>query len=92
MPEKTGLKLLDAHLKTMASFETRGEREEYIKKMSLEKMAQIVLAAREAFIKHVDEAIPPFNSLPILFLIGATGAGKSTTLSFCQENNLMKPF
>ncbi|HDV5785706.1 TPA: GTPase domain-containing protein [Legionella pneumophila] len=88
MPKRAELNLLNAHLKKMESFENRTERKEYIMKMSLEEMALIVLAARESFIKRVDAAIPLFNSLPILFIIGGTGAGKSTTLSFLRGDKM----
>ena len=77
--------MLDEYLRHLKDYETKMKRDDAISKMPFSQLAPLVLEARAAIIEKVTTAIPANNSLPILFIIGDTGAGTSTT--FCHLRN-----
>lgn len=74
---------LYGHLFEMKGLSTRNAREEKIKTFSFSKLSHIILETRKALIKEVTSKIPP-QAKEILFLLGNTGSGKSTTLCFLR--------
>jgi hypothetical protein len=87
--EGTLFAALAAHLTKMKAFRSRNERKVFIQqKMSFSEMARVVIEARQAIIEHVYNAIPAFNTLPLLFIVGASGSGKTTTYCFLKKNKI----
>ena len=71
------------HLLQMRTLTSRIERRSAIEKMTFSQLSHVVLEAREAVIQKVESSIPAgFKN--IVFLLGGTGAGKSTALCFLR--------
>jgi len=89
--DRSFLHLYD-HLLSMKSLSSRNDRLEAAKKMSFSSLSHVVLEIRKAVVKKVKQSIPP-DSHNILFLLGGSGAGKSTTLCFLRGDQMvMKDF
>jgi flagellar biosynthesis GTPase FlhF len=69
------------HLMLMKALSTRLDRASENEKITFSQLSHVVLETREAIIRKVESSIPA-DCHDVLFLIGGTGAGKSTTLSF----------
>ena len=69
------------HLMLMKALSTRLDRATENEKIAFSQLSHVVLETREAIIRKVESSIPA-GCHDVLFLIGGTGAGKSTTLSF----------
>jgi energy-coupling factor transporter ATP-binding protein EcfA2 len=76
------------HFLQMRALSTPAERRSEIDKTSFSSLSHIVLQAREAIIQKVQNSIP-VDKKNILFLLGSTGAGKSTTLCFLRGDKLI---
>jgi len=80
------------HLLSMKSLSSRNDRLAAVKKMSFSSLSRVVLEMRKAVVKKVEQSIPA-DSHNILFLLGGSGAGKSTTLCFLRGDQMvMKDF
>lgn len=77
------------HLIQMRSFSDRAKCDEEIYKMPLSAIAKIIVETREAIIKKLKHSIPKNNSRPIVFLLGSTGAGKSTAFCYLAGEQMM---
>jgi len=76
------------HLLFMKSLSSRNDRLEAAKKMSFSSLSHVILEIREAVVRKVEQSIP-HNRHNILFLLGGSGAGKSTTLSFLRGDQMV---
>ena len=78
------------HLLRMKAFSTRHERVAEIKKISFSQLSHIVLEARKAIIQKVENFIEGHpGSENLVFLLGGTGAGKSTILCFLRKDEMV---
>lgn len=77
---------LAKHLESVKSLD-RHKRNNYIKKMQLPEMAEVVMEMREAIINDVQHKIGQ-SKLPLVFLIGNTGSGKSTSLCYLRGDEM----
>lgn len=75
------------YLIKMTEFSTRHERNAEIEKMKFSSLSSVVLEMMDAIIHKVEKAVPS-DSQNVLFLLGATGAGKSTTLSYLRGDKM----
>lgn len=64
------------------------KRENSIKGMSFSTASRIILQVREALIQHVVNACPQADS-NVLFLLGGTGSGKTTTLCALRGDQMV---
>jgi hypothetical protein len=85
--KKSGFDHLIEHLVQMRSFKTHHERRELVQKMTFSQFSHVVLETREAIIQKIENSIPPGHN-KILFLLGVTGAGKSTTLCYLRGDKM----
>lgn len=76
------------HLLEMQSISDPTERRAKIEALSFSALAHIVLQTREAIIQKVEKSIHVYQK-NILFLVGGSGAGKSTTLCFLRGDQLI---
>ena len=76
------------HLIQMQNIPDRNNRKKAIEKMSFSEVSHIVLEIREYFIHILKNSIPK-NANKILFLLGPTGAGKSTALCFLRGDEMV---
>ncbi len=84
-----GFLSLYLHLITMRALPNRNARIEACEQISFSEISRIVLETRAAIIKKVKEAMPAnWKDCEITFLIGGSGAGKSTTLSFLRGDKM----
>jgi len=79
---------LSDHLQKMKTLTSRNQRNAEIKKMSFLNISQIVLEIREALIQKVRGSIPD-TANNIVFLLGPTGAGKSTAVCFLRGDEMV---
>lgn len=77
--EEGGYHHLSHHLQQLLNCKNSSEKNDYCDKLSFSDFARIVLATREAIFKKITSVIPVGES-NVVFLIGSTGSGKSTTL------------
>ena len=77
------------HLVRMKQFDIRIDRCSEIQNMTFSQAAHIVLEIRTALIQKVENAIPK-NYKNCLFLLGGSGAGKSTTLCLLRGDKMEK--
>lgn len=84
--EKGYIHLYD-HLLDMRKLPTRNERENKIKTLTFSETSHIILETQKAVMNQVTSTIPPTEK-NILFLLGQTGAGKSTTLCFLRGDEM----
>lgn len=75
------------HFLKIREFATIQDRKKKIEEMSFSDISFVILQTREAIIKTVVEAIPSDRN-NILFLIGGTGSGKSTTLCYLRGDKM----
>ena len=66
----------------------RTEHKEFIETLTFSEISHVILEIRKAIIAKVNKAIPS-HIKHVLFLIGPTGAGKSTTLCFLRGNKMV---
>ena len=76
------------HLIQMKAMGIRNERDPLAKKASFSLISHIVLETREAIIQRVQRSIPAEQN-NVLFLLGGTGAGKSTSLCFLRGDKMV---
>ncbi|MBS4168492.1 hypothetical protein [Parachlamydia sp. AcF125] len=76
------------HLLQMRALFSRNERRSKIEEIPFSLLSHIVLETREAIIQKVVKSIPADRSR-ILFLLGHSGAGKSTTLCFLRGDPMI---
>ncbi|MFC2049256.1 hypothetical protein ACFLR2_01105 [Chlamydiota bacterium] len=78
------------HLMIMKDISSPEEREAKIKEMSFSLFSHVVLETREAVIQKVIGAISaiPTQGRTVLFLIGGSGAGKSTTMCLLRGDKM----
>lgn len=79
--------LLD-HLIKMRAINNRDDRQTEIEKMTFSELAHVVLETMEAIIQKVEISIPNHCS-NVLFLLGSTRAGKSTTFCFLRGDEMI---
>ena len=78
------------HLIEMQTLKDRYARLEACQKISFSDLSRIVLEVREAIVKTVEEGIPTYREgAAIFFLLGTTGAGKSTALAFLRGDKMV---
>jgi energy-coupling factor transporter ATP-binding protein EcfA2 len=75
------------HLIKMRETRARNDTQSEVKEMSFSILSHIVLEAREAIVQKVEASIPP-NAGSIVFLLGASGVGKSTTLCYLRGDEM----
>jgi hypothetical protein len=85
--DKGYLHLYD-HLIKIRSFSNDSQMKAEIEKMTVSEFTHVVLEAREAIIRKVKAAIDDYSSF-IVFLIGESGAGKSTTFCFLRGDTMV---
>ncbi len=76
------------HLLDMKALPTRIEREEKIRTLSFSEISHIILETQKSVIKQVTFTLPS-DIQNVLFLLGNTGAGKSTTLCFLRGDEMV---
>lgn len=76
------------HLVQIRALPNRNERRSEIEKMTFSLLSHVVLETRAAVIQKVEKAIPA-GSPNVLFLLGGSGAGKSTTLCFLRGDTMI---
>ena len=86
LQEKGFVHLCD-YLKEMNTVSTHCERRELIRKMSFSSFSHVVLETMEAISQKVENSIP-IDSRNVLFLVGPTGSGKTTTMCFLRGDNM----
>lgn len=78
------------HLAEMTEHSDRNKRIDGIKKMSFSEISHVILEMREAVVRKVENSIPlDFDYSKIIFLLGASGSGKSTTLCFLRGDKMV---
>ncbi|MGR3974058.1 MAG: DUF4116 domain-containing protein [Candidatus Rhabdochlamydia sp.] len=75
------------HLIHMKQIPTQAERENQEKTLSFSTFSHIVLQFKEMVLTRAEQLIVPGS--PILFLLGDTGSGKSTTLCYLRKEGLI---
>ncbi len=76
------------HIIEMRKLSTRNDRQAAIEKLSFSLLSHVVIETREAIIRKIESSIP--NNCPqILFLLGGSGAGKSTTFCFLRGDEMV---
>lgn len=76
------------HLVEMKELPTRNQRNAAAEQASFASMSQIVLETKDAIVTKVEDAIPQ-DYQQILFLVGGTGSGKSTTLCCLRGDRMV---
>ncbi|MFC2049257.1 hypothetical protein ACFLR2_01110, partial [Chlamydiota bacterium] len=78
------------HLMVMKDIASPADREAKIKGMSFSLLSHVVLETREAVVQKVISALSaiPLQGRTVLFLIGGTGAGKSTTMCLFRGDRM----
>jgi hypothetical protein len=84
---ENGYVYLYDHLIEMRGLKVRNEREQEGSVKTFSAISQIVLETRESIIRKVESCIPPHQQ-NVLFLLGGTGAGKSTTLCYLRGDKM----
>ncbi len=76
------------HIIEMRKWSTRNDRQAAIEKKSFSLLSHVVIETREAIFRKIENSIP--NNCPqILFLLGGSGAGKSTTFCFLRGDEMV---
>ena len=76
------------HLVEIKGCDAPGERGRRVEAIPFDELSRIVLQVRESIIRTVESAIATSSNRPLLFLLGVTGAGKSTSLSFLRGDSM----
>ena len=76
------------HLIEMRKWSTRNDRQAAIEKKSFSLLSHVVIETRQAIIKKIESSIP-HHCPHILFLLGGSGAGKSTTFCFLRGDEMV---
>ncbi|MFC2049504.1 hypothetical protein ACFLR2_02375, partial [Chlamydiota bacterium] len=81
------------HLVAMEGLSSPADKEAKIKAMSFSLLSHVVLETREAVVQKVvnaliDTMVMPIQLRIVLFLIGGTGAGKSTTMCLFRGDEM----
>ncbi len=63
-------------------------RDSIIENISFSELSHVILETRQAIIRRVESRIPA-NHSNILFLLGGTGAGKSTTMCYLRGDDMI---
>ena len=76
------------HIIEMRKWSTRNDRQAAIEKKSFSLLSHIVIETKEVIIRKIENSIP--HDCPhILFLLGGSGAGKSTTFCFLRGDEMV---
>jgi hypothetical protein len=84
-----GYKHLHNHLIAVQKSRTYLDQCQYIKLLSYSDMANIILEVRDVIMKKVIESLPTEKS-NVLFILGGTGAGKSSTFCYLRGDKMIK--
>ncbi len=76
------------HLIEMRKLSARNDRPAAIEKESFSLLSHVVIETREAIIRKIESSIP-HHCPNILFLLGGSGAGKSTTFCFLRGDEMI---
>ncbi|CAM0117346.1 DUF4116 domain-containing protein [Rhabdochlamydiaceae symbiont of Dictyostelium giganteum] len=76
------------HLIDMKALSTKAERTTAIEKLSFSSFAHIILEYRKIVLSQVEQMMPQGNH-NIVFLLGNTGSGKSTTLCYLRGDQMI---
>lgn len=77
------------HLNAMRVLANRNERYEQIRRMSFSQASHVILEVREAVMQKVMSAIS-VDQRSIIFLVGGTGGGKTTTFCFLRGDTMVE--
>lgn len=77
------------HLIHTRSHSTRLKVKISLDKISFSALSHLVIETREAVIQKVKKSIPKKSHLPIVFILGITGVGKSTTTCFLRGDKMV---
>lgn len=83
-----GMIQLYDHLIAMGSFQERSSKRAEIEKLTFYQISLIILQTMELIINKVKDSIP-CSYTNILFLLGTTAVGKSTTFSYLRGDELI---
>ncbi len=76
------------HIIEMRKWSTPHDRQAAIEKKSFSLLSHVVIETKQAIIRKIENSIP--NNCPhILFLLGGSGAGKSTTFCFLRGDEMV---
>ena len=76
------------HIIEMRKWSTRNDRQAAIEKKTFSLLSHVVIETKQAIIRKIESSIP--NNCPqILFLLGGSGAGKSTTFCFLRGDEMI---
>ena len=76
------------HIIEMRKLSARNDRQAAIENKSFSLLSHVVIETRQAIIEKIESSIP--NNCPhILFLLGGSGAGKSTTFCFLRGDEMV---
>ncbi|MBA3238682.1 MAG: hypothetical protein H0T62_10105 [Parachlamydiaceae bacterium] len=84
-----GYILLYDHLIQMNALFNPDERKAEINKMTFSQISHVVLQTMKAIVKKVEIALP-VDPGQVWFILGGSGAGKSTTLAFLRGDELVR--
>ena len=76
------------HLIEMRGLSTRNNRLDAIKKKSFSLLSHVVIETKQVIIQEIENSIPQ-HCPNILFLLGGSGAGKSTSLCFLRGDEMV---
>lgn len=77
---------LNAYIGQVNAVKTRIEVDDMMDNMSLPEFSKVVVHTREAIMNKVLESVP--KDRDVIFLLGGTGAGKSTTTCFLRGDKM----
>ena len=86
---KGGYVRLCEHIVEMKSLPNRNERKRKMEEMTYSELSHVILEVRKAIIQKVESSIPVGHK-SVVFLVGGTRAGKSTTLCYLRGDVMMK--
>lgn len=77
------------HLIKMKEYSERTDRKKEIEKLSFSQASHIILQTKKVIIKKVEDSLPCSFGKNILFLLGGTQIGKSTTFCFLRKDEMV---
>lgn len=79
---------LKSHMEQMSALPNRSQRREAIKKLTFAEVSRLIMYLRQAVIDKVENNVSATYFGKTVFLIGQTGAGKSTTLCYLRGDEM----